>query len=122
MENTLGRITKCRFKTNMDKRAGFWRVDLARAAQKLLALVTPKGRVFCRKVMLIGIPNVPNAPALFQELMNTILYILRRRPLVQELVSGGANMEAYMCDVSLGTNTQRRSYPPSTRSFHCLSG
>ena len=47
-----------------------------------------------------------NAPALFQELMNKILYILRRRPLVQELISQGAEMQAHMDDVSLGTNTQ----------------
>ena len=50
--------------------------------------------------------GVANAPALFQELMNKILYILRRRPLVQELVSRGAEMEAYIDDVSLGTYTQ----------------
>ena len=50
--------------------------------------------------------RVANAPALFQELMNKILYILRRRPLVQELVSRGAEMEAHINDVSLGTNTQ----------------
>ena len=28
MENTLVRIAKCRFKTKMDKRSGFWQVDL----------------------------------------------------------------------------------------------
>ena len=49
---------------------------------------------------------VANTPALFQELMNKILYILRRRPLVQELMSPGAEMEAHINDVSLGTNTQ----------------
>ena len=47
-----------------------------------------------------------NPPALFQELMNKIVYILRRRPLVQELISRGAEMEAHIDDVSLGTNTQ----------------
>ena len=30
MENTLERIAKCRFKTKMDKRSGFWQVDLVR--------------------------------------------------------------------------------------------
>ena len=40
----------------------------------------------------------------FQLLMNKILYILRRRPLVQELISRGAEMEAQIDDVSLGTN------------------
>ena len=48
--------------------------------------------------------GVANAPALFQELMNKILYLLRRRPLVQELVSRGAELEAHNDDVS--TNTQ----------------
>ena len=102
MENTLERIAKCRYKTKMDKPSGFWQVDLTAAAQELLA-VTPEGRVFKWKVMPFG---VANALALFQELMNKILYILRDRPLVQELISRGAEMEAHIDDVSLGTNTQ----------------
>ena len=103
MKDTLERIAKCPFKTKMDKRGGFWQVDLTPASQELLAFVTHKGRVFRWKVMPFG---VANAPALFQELMNKILYILRRRPLVQELVSRGLEMEAHIDDVSLGTNTQ----------------
>ena len=103
MKNTLERIAKCGFKTNIDKRSGFWQVDLTRAAQELLAFVTPKGRVFGWKVTPFG---VAKAPALFQELINKILYILRRRPLVQELVSRRAEMEAHIDNVSLGTNTQ----------------
>ena len=39
-------------------------------------------------------------------LLTYLLYILRRRPLVQELVSRGAEMWAHINDVSLGTNTQ----------------
>ena len=83
-ENTLECIAKCRYKTKMDGRCGFWQVDLTAAAQELLAFITPKGRVFKWKVMLFG---VGKTPALFQELMNKTLYILRRRPLVQELIS-----------------------------------
>ena len=49
--------------------------------------------------------GVANAAALLQELMNKILYILRFRPLVQELVSRGAEMEAHIDDVSLDGNT-----------------
>ena len=103
MENTLERIAKCRHKTKMDKRSAFWQVDLTAAAQELLAFITPKGCVFKWKVMPFG---VANAPALFQELMIKFLYILRRRPLVQELISRGAEMEAHIDDVSLGTNTK----------------
>ena len=47
--------------------------------------------------------GIANAPALFQELLNKIPYILRRRVLIQELVSRGAEMEAHINDVSLGT-------------------
>ena len=106
--NTLKGIAKCRFKTKMDKRSGVWQVDLTQAAQELPAFVTPKGRVFPWKVMPFG---VANAPALFHELMNKITYILRRRPLVQEVVSRGAEMEAHINDVSLGTNTQEDHIP-----------
>ena len=59
--------------------------------------------MFKCKVMPFG---VANAPASFQELMNKILSILRQRPVVQELISWGAQMEAHIDDVCLGTNTQ----------------
>ena len=59
--------------------------------------------MFKWKVMHFG---VANAPALFQELMNKVLYTLRRRPRVQELIARGAEMEGHIDDVSLGANTQ----------------
>ena len=77
----------CRYKTKMDKQGGLWQVDLTPNAQELLAFITPQGRVFKWKVMPF---RVANAPALFQELMNKILSILRRRRVVQELISRGA--------------------------------
>ena len=103
MESTLEKIASCRYKTKMDKRSGFWQVDLTPNAKELLAFITPQGRVFKWKVMPFG---VANARALFQELMNKILSILRRRPKVQELISRGAQMEAHIDDVCLGTSTQ----------------
>ena len=103
MESTLEKIASCRYKTRMNKRIGFWQMDLTPNAQELLAFITPQGRVFKWKVMPFG---VANTPALFQELMNKILSILRRRAKVQELISRGAQMEAHIDDVCLGTNTQ----------------
>ena len=41
MENTLKRIAKCRYKTKMDKRSGFWQLDLTAAAQELLVFFNP---------------------------------------------------------------------------------
>ena len=103
MENTLECIAKSRYKTKKDKCSGFWQVDLTTAARELLAFITRKGRVFKWNVMPFGIAN---SQALFQELRNKILYILRRRPLIQEFISRGAEMGAHIDDVSLGTNTQ----------------
>ena len=41
MENTLERIAKCRFKTKMDKRSGFWQVDLTRDSPGTARLCSP---------------------------------------------------------------------------------
>ena len=103
MESTREQIASCRYKTKMDKGGGFWQGDLTPNTQELLAFITPQGRVFKWKVMPFGFAK---APTLFQELMNKILSILRRRPVVQELISRGAQMEAHIDDVCLGTNTQ----------------
>ena len=46
MESTLEKIASCRYKTKMDKRSGFWQVNLTPNAQELLAFITPQGRVF----------------------------------------------------------------------------
>ena len=67
IESILEKIASCRYKTQMDKRIGFWQVDLMANAQELLALITLQGRVFKWKVMPFG---AANAAALFQELMN----------------------------------------------------
>ena len=108
MVNTLESIVQCRYKTKMDKRSGFWQVDLTAAAQELLAFITPKGRVFDWKVMPFG---VANAPGLFWETMNKILYILRRTPLVQELISRGAEMEAHIEEREVGYQYSRGPCP-----------
>ena len=103
MESTLVKIASCRYKRKMDKRSGFWQVDLTLNAQELLAFITPQGRVFKWKGMPFG---VANAPALFQALMNKILSILRRRPVVQELISRADWTEAHIEVLCLGPNTQ----------------
>ena len=108
MGNTLERVCGCRYKTKIDKPSGFWQVDLTAAAKELLAFITRKGRVFEWKVIPFG---VTNAPALFQELRNKILDILRRGPLVQELIPRGAEMEAHIDDMSVCTNTQEDHVP-----------
>ena len=102
MENTVETAAGCTYKTKMDKRSGFWQIDLRECAQDLTAFIAPDGRVHKWRVMQFGIAN---APALFQELMNQIIALCKRRPAVQELLQRGAVLEAHIDDVILGTNT-----------------
>ena len=49
--------------------------------------------------------GVANAPAVFQEMMNKVFGILKRRAPVQELIARGAEMEVHIDDFMLGTET-----------------
>ena len=64
--------------------------------------------------MLFGFAN---AFAFFQELMKKILSIARRRPMVQELISRGAQKEAHIDDRCLGTNNQEDNPIPFGEFF-----
>jgi hypothetical protein len=107
METTVERSAKCRYKTKMDLRSGFWQVELSERAKDLLAFVTPRGRVFRWKVMPF---RVANAPAVFQELISKILSMTRTRKVVQELISRGAELEAHIDDVLLGADSEEDMY------------
>ena len=48
---------------------------------------------------------VANAPAVFQEMMNKVLGILKRRAPVQEFIARGAEMEVHIDNFMLGTET-----------------
>ena len=100
MEKTLQRIAKCRYKTKMDKLSGFWQVDLTAAAQELLAFITPKGRVFKWNVMPFGVANAPGANE------QNPVHTQAQTSSTGGLISRGAETEAHIDDVSLGTNTQ----------------
>ena len=73
LELTLEKKASSGYHIKIDKRSGFCHVDLTHNAQKILAFITPQGKVFTGKVMHFGRPNTA---ALFQELMNTMLSVL----------------------------------------------
>ena len=97
-ESPLEKIASCRYKTKMDKNNWFWLLDLKQKPQVLLAFIYPQGRVLKWKVMPFG---VANAAAFFKELMSKTLSIPRCRPVVQEIISRGSRMEAFVNDVCM---------------------
>ena len=102
MESTVETAARCSSKTKMDKRSGFWQIDLMEHPQDLTAFIAPAGRVYKWQVMPFGITN---APAFFHELMNQVIALCKQPPAVQEVLQCGAVWEAHMHDVILGTNT-----------------
>ena len=101
LEQALERAAHCRFQSKLDKRSGFWQVELTKRAQDLSAFFAPNGQVFKWKVMPFGLTN---APATFQELMNQVVARMKLKPTVQALLKKGAVIEVYIDDVLLGTN------------------
>ena len=83
LEQALERAAHCRFKSKLDKRSGFWQVELTKRAQDLSAFIAPNGQVFKWKVMPFGLTN---APATFQELMNQVVARMKLKPTVQALL------------------------------------
>ena len=84
LENTVENAANCTYKTKMDKRSGFWQIDLTERAQDMLAFIGPDGRVSKWLVMPFGIANAPA---------------------VEKPPKRRAVLEAHIDDVILGTNT-----------------
>ena len=59
MESTLEKIASCRYKTETDKRSGFWQVDMTPNAEELLAFIILQGRLFKWKVLPSGVASAP---------------------------------------------------------------
>ena len=102
LESAIQRAAQTKYKTKLDKGPGFWQIDLTERAKELSAVIAPNGQVFRWNVMPFGFAN---ASAKFQELVNKIVAIMKRRPKVQQLLRKGAVIEAHIDDIFLGSNT-----------------
>ena len=97
LKRALDGASACRYKSKLDKRSGFWQVELTNRAQDLLACVAANGQVSKSKVMPFGLGN---APTTFQELMNQVVQRMNRKATMQDLLKRGAVIEAYIDDGS----------------------
>ena len=102
LERAIERAAQTKYKTKLDKHSGLWHIGLTERAKELSAVIVPNEQVFRWNVMPLGLAN---ASATFQELMNQIIAILKRRPKVQQLLRKGAVIGAYIDDDFLGLIT-----------------
>ena len=102
LERALERASSCRYKSKLDKRSGFWQVELTKRAQDLSAFVAPNGQLFKWK----DVPScLANAPATSQELINQVLQHMKRKATGQDLLKRRAVTKAYIADVLLSADT-----------------
>ena len=101
LEQALEMAAHCRYKSKLDKRGGFWQVELTKRAHHLSAFLASNGQVFKLKVMPF---ELMNAPATLKELMNMVVAHMKPKPTVQALLKKGAVTEVYIDDVLLGAH------------------
>ena len=101
LEQALERAAHCRFKSKLDKRSGFWQVEVTKRAQDLSPFIAPNGQVVKWNIILFGSTK---APATFQELMNQVMARMKLKPTAQALLKTGAVNEVHIDYVLLGTN------------------
>ena len=46
LERAIERAAQTKYKTKLDKRSGFWQIDLTERAKELSAVIAPNGQVF----------------------------------------------------------------------------
>ena len=114
IENTVANAADRKFKRKMDKRSGFWQVDLTERAKEMIVFITPQGRIFKWRAVPFGMSN---APTLFQEMMSQVLCLVKQRPAVQEVMKRGAVLDAHIDDMLLGTNSMENHFVLLSKFF-----
>ena len=59
MEQLFESLAKCRFKSKLDMRSGFWQVGLSERAKNLCTFCIPSGRCFRPLCMMFGLQGAP---------------------------------------------------------------
>jgi len=102
MEVLIEDLCKCKFKTKMDLRSGFWQVGMSKRAQELTTFTTPSGRCFQWLCMPFGLQG---APGVFAELMEILCGKVKRLPHMKSILDSGF-LGAFFDDVGLGSDTR----------------
>ena len=101
MEQLVESLAKCRYKTKLDMRSGFWQVGLSQRAKDLCTFCVPSGRCFRPLCMMFGLQG---APGVFQELMEVLSTKCKESDEVRRILKNG-HLGSFFDDTGLGTQT-----------------
>jgi hypothetical protein len=102
METLIESLAKCRFKSTLDMRSGYWQVPITQRAANLSTFCVPSGRCFRPKRMMFGLMN---APGIFQELMETLTSQCKSDARVREILKDG-HLASFFDDTGVGANSE----------------
>ena len=106
MEQMVESLAKCRLKSKLDMRSGFWQVGLSERAKDLCTFCIPSGRCFRPLCMMFGLQG---APGVFQELMEILISQCKQDPQVRKVLENG-HLAAFLDDTGIGTQTEEEHY------------
>ena len=101
MESLIESMAKCKYKTKLDLRSGFWQVGLTERAKELSAFTTPSGRCFRWLCMPFGLQG---APGVFQEMIELLCSKVKANPKLKPILTNG-HLGAFFDDCGIGTQT-----------------
>ena len=106
MEQMVESLAKCRFKSKLDMRSGFWQVGLSERAKDLTTFCIPSGRCFRPLCMMFGLQG---APGVFQELMEILISQCKQDSQVRKILESG-HLASFFDDTGIGSQTLDEHY------------
>ena len=86
MDELVESLAKCKFKSKLDMRSGFWQVGLKDRAKILSTFCIPSGRCLRPLCMMFGLQGAPGS---FQELMEILISQCKQDPQVRKILESG---------------------------------
>ena len=102
MEQMVESLAKCRYKSKLDMRSGFWQVGLSDRAKDLCTFCISSGRCFRPLCMPFGLQG---APGVFQELMEILSTQCKQDPQVRTILENG-HLASFFDDTGVGTQNE----------------
>ena len=102
MEQLVESLAKCKYKSKLDMRSGFWQVGLSERAKDLCAFCLPSGRCLRPLCMMFGLQG---APGVFQELMEILICQSKEDPKIRNILESG-HLASFYDDTGLGSQNE----------------